>query len=198
MGSGRTGSLEGSWGRGVGAPAPREDRQIALGKGCSGAADSPGPDSRSHRWQPAVLGCLDRVLAGWYLQFCPSLDDGGGRKGEVRVTVNGKKSEEGREELLSCLNGQGGSGRVGVGGLRVGGGDEGRHHPKSSLASCWSQLLCQPVTPPAKAERRWREWVWDGGVDFERLEVSRPLSALWKQSRPGRWRKGKGRFRQSS
>lgn len=75
-------------------------------------------------WQPVVSGSLGRVLAGWYLQFCPSLDDGGGRKGEVRVIVNGKKSEEGREELL-LLPGQTGRGRRGAGGGRSEGGRRG-------------------------------------------------------------------------
>lgn len=62
----------------------------------------------------------------------------------MRVIVSGKMSEEGREELLSCLNRQGGGGRVG-GGLRVGGGVEGRHHPKSSLASCWLQCCASQL-----------------------------------------------------
>lgn len=65
----------------------RRDR--GPGGGCSWAADLQGRDSVSHRWPCMVLDCFDLVLAGWYLQFCPSLADWGGGKGEVRVIVTG-------------------------------------------------------------------------------------------------------------
>lgn len=70
----------------------------------------------------------------------------------MRVIVTGKTSEEGGkrgEELLSCLS-------------RPGGGRRGRGEtsPKVQFSKLLVLLVCQPVTPPAKAEGWWSDGGW--------------------------------------
>lgn len=71
----------------------------------------------------------------------------------MRVIVTGKTSEEGGkrgEELLSCLSRPGG-GRRGRGG---------ETSPKVQFSKLLVLLVCQPVTPPAKAEGWWSDGGW--------------------------------------
>lgn len=124
-----------------------------------------------------VLDCFDLVLAGWYLQFCPSLEDWGGGKGEARVIVTGWNGEEGGKSCyLAGTDKEGGAG-WGLGGWR-------RDITQSPVQRVVGWLVppgWQPVTPPAETERRWRVWIWDEGkrggrgrIAFERLRVFGP------------------------
>lgn len=98
-----------------------------------------------------VVGLLrsDLGSSGWYLQFCPTPEDWRGRSEEVRVIVTGKNSEGARRAAILPEPARRGTT----------GASWGETLPKAQVSKLLVLLLCQPLTPPDKTERRWRVWI---------------------------------------